>query len=108
MVVLLSQQLTSSVFSVVLGQIVDHFGRRKAIIANSMFFICGAIILAASSSYLWMVGTFSFDRVFVSFRLQMVEAFLLLLLETRVEAHEICDSLAGFYSTAKQCLDPFS
>ena len=52
-----------------------------------------------------MVGTFSFDRVFISFRLQMVEAFLLLLLETRVEADEICDSLAGFYSTAKQCLD---
>ncbi|XP_065061741.1 solute carrier family 2, facilitated glucose transporter member 12-like [Rhopilema esculentum] len=37
--------------SLVGGQIVDHFGRRRAIILNSLFFTVGAMVLAFSKAY---------------------------------------------------------
>jgi len=41
--------------SIVGGQIVDHFGRRRAIIVNALFFILGAFVLAFSTTYAWLI-----------------------------------------------------
>ncbi|XP_019365398.1 PREDICTED: solute carrier family 2, facilitated glucose transporter member 10 [Gavialis gangeticus] len=83
--VLVSSMLTGALLaSLVGGILIDHHGRRRAILVSNLVLFCGSLILTLAGSFMWLV----FGRMTIGFSISVSSMACCIYVSEMVAAHQ--------------------